>query len=66
MPNADRLRRERFPFVGDGQGCSFALKGQYIPARHIAAGNGQHDQRPERAVDSWRVEHGELRVSQAE
>jgi hypothetical protein len=35
-------RRERFPFVGDGNGNghSFALKGQHKPARRNAAGNG--------------------------
>jgi hypothetical protein len=28
----------------------FALKGQYMPARRNAAGNGKHDQRPVRAT----------------
>jgi hypothetical protein len=44
---------ERFPFVGEvnGNNHSFALKGQHKPARRNAAGNSQHAQRPERAVD---------------
>jgi hypothetical protein len=35
----------------NGNGHSFALKGQHKPARRNAAGNDKHDQRPERAVD---------------